>query len=97
MCSYFEPVNNLQYSREPQNDREPFDGDDDGYDYQDPIPTMANNFTSDVSTKHGMKNVPKALDYIKVKLDYYYRASPLYVGGTRTIAMHCGALMAIRM
>lgn len=92
MCSFFETVNTLQYNREPQNDREPFDGDDDGYDYQDPIPTMANNFSSDVSTKHGKKDAPKALDYIiKVKLDYYYRASPLYVGGRKTIAMHCGA------
>lgn len=50
MCSYYEAASSPGYSRDPQNGAEPLDSSDEGYDYQEPIPTiLAKNFTADVS------------------------------------------------
>lgn len=59
MCSYFEPVDIPEYSRDNPSDADSLESDD-GYDYQEPNPTIiAVNPINDVGHLHSLSPVPK--------------------------------------
>lgn len=93
MCSYYEAASSPEYSRDPQNGAEPLDSSDEGYDYQEPIPTiLAKKFTADVSNMI----LRKGLAHTKVSLPNC-RVTQSSATEPRTIAMHCGVSTGTKM